>query len=166
MVEDTEYFLIRTENEGEFKIASSIKNAINGINISLTDTGSGNITINTVTNYPNSIDLVGNFGYATLDLDTLQIDLTLINSYTGTLYVSLTSLYSCIENLDIKTDRMFNDLFQANLLMSAGVIKDILKAPDLPFDFSADNLYNKGQELKEKTSTSIINTGKWWKFRA
>lgn len=163
---DVSYFLIKTEVNNEYKIATTIKNAINGINITLDNEGSGNISIITETNYPNIIDLVGNCGYGTIDLDTLEVNLNLINSYSGSLYTEFTSLYSCIENLDLNSDRIFNDLFQANLLMSEGVIKEILKSPDLPFDFSADNLYNKGQELKEKTMTSLVNTGKWWKFRA
>ena len=103
------YSLIKL-TDTTYQLASSIPEALQNMPITLTDAGTGTLTLETVVTPP-YVNLIGDIGYGKIDLNTLKVELNLINSYSGALSCYFTSLYSAIEELDIN-DITFNRLFK------------------------------------------------------
>jgi hypothetical protein len=161
---DTVYYAIKISNT-EIKLAENIDNAYANIEIDLSGTSSGVISIESIVDLP-YIYLLGTFGYAKLNLQNLEVELTLVGNYTGRLSVVFKSLYLGVDRLDIQKDPLFVDLFKSKLMQSVGLIKEILKLPDLPFDFTPDNIYNRGKEIEKETMELLYDQSDWYLFRS
>ncbi len=164
LINENVYYAIKISNT-QIRLAENIDNAYAGIYIDLSGTSSGVLSIESVVDSPN-IMLLGNFGYANLNLNTLECNLTLVGSYNAKVRVSFKSLYIGVDRIDIQKDNIFTDLFKAKLMQSVGLIKEILKQPDLPFDFTPDNIYNRGKEIEKETMELLYSQSDWYLFRS
>ena len=159
----SKYYVIKI-SDTQIKLATSQSNALKNVFIIPSDAGT---SINTLTtsNNPAYVNILSSFAYGKINLKTLDVELNFISSKTGKLEINFTSLYIGIENID-ENEVIFTKLFQANLMTSLGLIKEILKLDEVPFDFSQDTIYNRGEALKKEVLAELVDTAKWWEFRS
>jgi hypothetical protein len=156
------YYLIKT-SDISFKLARTISDALNNNPIIFTDSGTGVHTLTSQAELP-IISLVGSLGTGTVNLSNLEVDLTFSHSMNGFLNIDFKAANVGVSTLD-DNDSLFLKLFKANFLISLGMNKSILKTDNLPWDFSADDLYNKGEKLKEEINQELTDKAKWWEFK-
>jgi hypothetical protein len=158
------FYIIRVpDSDTNFKLASTISNALAGTGIDLTTTGTGVHTVRTFNNLP-EVSLVGNMGTGTVNLETLEVNITLAVNFSADLIIQFTSLYKAVKELS-DSDKLLFKLFKSKIMQAIGNSKLILKTEGLPFDFSIDDLYTKGEALKEKAEEELLARNKWWLWR-
>lgn len=159
---DDVYYLIKT-SDISFKLARTFYAAMSNQSIDFLDIGIGSHSF--ISQAEQSIiTLLGNMGYGSVNLETLECEIFFSQSFNGYLDISFISNNLGVEHLDAN-DSLFLKLFKANFLLSLGMNKSILKMDNLPWDFSVDDLYSKGEKLKEEIDQELVDKAKWWLFR-